>query len=132
MESVGPTRDPSRSEPGEGGEPKNLPKFKLRDKVGIFVALFGTLALVVLAADCSDPNVQHEEGGKSFVQFAGGCAVRYILAGAFALINLAHVVGLVLFESVNYHGGFAKFFARLSLYGTLVAIAVSALIGPTS
>jgi hypothetical protein len=42
-----------------------------------------------------------------------------------ALINLAHVVGLVLFQSVRYDGIFSRFFARLSLFGTPIAIAVA-------
>ena len=35
---------------------------------------------------------------------------------------LAHVVGLMLFESVGYRGMIERFFARLSLYGTPAAI----------
>jgi hypothetical protein len=34
------------------------------------------------------------------------------------------VVGLFLFQSVSYEGIFSRFFARLSLFGTPVAIAV--------
>jgi hypothetical protein len=41
---------------------------------------------------------------------------------------MAHVVGLTLFESVRYHGGFAKFFRTLSLVGTPVAVLVNLLI----
>lgn len=36
-------------------------------------------------------------------------------------MNLAHVVGLTLMESVSYRGGFAKFFRSLSLIGTPLA-----------
>jgi ABC-type proline/glycine betaine transport system permease subunit len=40
-----------------------------------------------------------------------------------------HVVGLLLFQSVGYHGMWSRFFARLSLIGTPVAVAVSLLLG---
>jgi hypothetical protein len=42
-----------------------------------------------------------------------------------ALVNLAHVVGLTLMESVRYRGGFAKFFRYLSLIGTPLAVVVT-------
>jgi hypothetical protein len=42
------------------------------------------------------------------------------------LINLAHVVGLTLFQAGPHRGGARDFFARLSLYGTPLAIVVSA------
>jgi hypothetical protein len=46
-----------------------------------------------------------------------------------ALVNLAHVVGLFLFQSVGYEGLWNRFFARLSLFGTLAALAVSLMLG---
>ena len=45
-----------------------------------------------------------------------------------ALANIAHVVGLFLFQSVGYRGLAAKGFAWLSLVGTPVAIILSLLI----
>jgi hypothetical protein len=44
-----------------------------------------------------------------------------------SLVNIAHVVGLLLFESVGYRGLWERFFARLSLIGTPAAIIVSLL-----
>jgi hypothetical protein len=41
---------------------------------------------------------------------------------------MAHVVGLLLMESVRYRGGFAKFFRTLSLVGTPLAIVINAAI----
>ena len=38
---------------------------------------------------------------------------------------MAHVVGLTLFESVHYHGGFAKIFRTLSLVGTPLAVLIN-------
>jgi hypothetical protein len=122
---------PAKGDPDAGGtRERNLPKFTTRDWLGIAVGIAGTIALFLIAGDCHDASVGHEEQGNQFVQFSGGCAIRYLLAGGFALINLAHVVGIVLFESVGYHGAAEKWFSRLSLYGTPAAIIVSLLIGP--
>jgi hypothetical protein len=104
---------------------RNLPPFRKQDLLGIVVAVVGTVVLLILAASCPDEN--HEQGGP-LVTIAGGCAPRYLLAGGFFLINLAHIGALLLMESVGYRGPFERFFARLSLFGTPVAIVVSALI----
>jgi hypothetical protein len=102
----------------------NLPPMTPRDLIGIAVAVVGTVALGILAsahagAD-SSPNL--EEG-----RLEGASEPALILlALAMALINLAHVVGLVFFQSVRYTGAWEKLFARLSLYGTPVAVAVAA------
>ena len=104
---------------------RNLPPFRKQDLLGIVVAIVGTLVLLILAASCPDKN--HEQGGP-LMTIAGGCAPRYLLAGGFFLINLAHVGALLLMESVGYRGPFERFFARLSLFGTPIAIVVSALI----
>jgi hypothetical protein len=45
---------------------------------------------------------------------------------------MAHVVGLTLFESVRYRGGFAKMFQRLSLVVTPTAVLVNLIIALTS
>jgi hypothetical protein len=93
-----------------------------RDVIGILVAIIGTLALGALAAECvgdaTGPN-DLEEG-----RLGAACAASILIALAMALINLAHVVGLFLFQSVGYEGLFSRFFARLSLFGTPVAIVV--------
>jgi hypothetical protein len=104
---------------------RNLPPFRTQDLLGIAVAIVGTIVLLILAASCADKN--HEEGGP-LMTIAGGCAPRYLLAGGFFLINLAHVGALLLMESVGYRGPFERLFARLSLFGTPVAIAISAVV----
>ena len=58
---------------------------------------------------------------------AGGAA-QILIAMGVALINMAHVVGLLLLESVNYHGGWQRFFRNLSLTATPLAILANALI----
>jgi hypothetical protein len=112
------------TEPGagrrSGWEPShNWPPLTGGDVAGILVAILGTLALAGLAALCID-DPDHTDPA---------CIARMLLALAFALLNLAHVVGLFLFESVGYRGMFSRFFARISLVGTPVAVAVSLLLG---
>jgi hypothetical protein len=119
-------REVERSQPGTAedeaaaGEVEispNLPRFSRRDLAGIVVAIVGTLVLAILAAN--PPG-----GADSF-----GGAARILIAMAFALINLAHVVGLVLFNSQRYRGAGQTLFSTLSLFGTPIAILVSLLIG---
>ena len=57
------------------------------------------------------------------------CAARILIALGMALINLAHVVGVFLFESAGYQGIWSRFFARLSLFGTPIAIVAALLLG---
>jgi hypothetical protein len=106
----------------EGWRPSyNWPPLARRNVIGILVAVFGTLVLGTLAAECvgdATGSNDLEEG-----RLGAACAASILIALAMALINLAHVVGLFLFQSVGYEGFFSRFFARLSLFGTPVAIA---------
>lgn len=105
----------------------NWPPLSSRDLAGIAVAVLGTLLLAVLAAACvgdAGGGQDHEEG-----RLDAACAARILIALGMALINLAHVVGLFLFQSVGYQGMWSRFFARLSLYGTTAAVAASLLLG---
>jgi hypothetical protein len=99
----------------------NFPPLTIANVGGIIVAIVGTIVLVILAATCTGSQV----GGDSTNT---GCVVRYFLAGIVGLVNVAHVVGLMLFESVPYHGFWQRFFARLSLFGTPAAIIASLLV----
>jgi hypothetical protein len=105
----------------------NFPPLSRRDIFGILVAVVGTLVLGALAAkgvaDSHGNGADHEEGRAG----AEGAAL-VLIALAMALINLAHVVGLFLFQSVRYEGMFSRFFARLSLFGTPAAIVVALII----
>jgi hypothetical protein len=107
---------------GELGEDEvrlsaNLPPFSRRDLAGIIVAIVGTVVLAILAAN--------PPGGTD--SFAG--AARILIAMGFALINLAHVVGLVFFSSQRYRGAGESLFGNLSLFGTALGIVVSVLLG---
>jgi hypothetical protein len=90
------------------------------DIVGILVAALGTAALVLIAVVTADGDA----GSYGPVTIA-----RILIATGVLLINLAHVVGIFFFESVDYHGPFQRFFAGLSMFGTLGAVAVSLAIG---
>ena len=105
----------------------NWPPLTRREVGGIVVAVVGTILLGVFAskgvADSHGNGNDHEEG-----RLGVEAAAAVLIALAMALINLAHVVGLFLFQSVRYDGIFSRFFARLSLVGTPVALAVSAVL----
>ena len=105
----------------------NLPPLSRRDIAGILVAVFGTLLLGILAAKCVGNANGHSDFEEGRLDFS--CAARILIALAFALINLAHVVGIFLFESAGYQGIWSRFFARLSLFGTPIAIAAALLLG---
>jgi hypothetical protein len=108
-----------------GSESGNLPPFATRDLIGLVIAIVGTLVLGVLAATCdSGPGESIEHGGGTSPE----CTARILIAVGVALINAAHIVGLFLFQSVRYRGGWARMFAILSLVLTPVAIVASLLI----
>jgi len=112
IETAGPgTRDPA-----EGHEIGSayLPGLSRADFAGMVAGIFGTIVAAVLAAAVTVDN-----GDTS-----GRAAVAILIAIGIALINVAHVVGLVLMESVRYRGGFAKLFRSLSLIGTPLAVVV--------
>lgn len=94
---------------------QNLPYFSPRDLAGMVVGVVGTIATVVLAAAGPGPG-------------SGWGAVSILVAIGIALINMAHVVGLTLFESVRYRGGWETFFRTVALIATPAAVAVNLLI----
>lgn len=114
----------TREDAGEvEGQSPNMPPFSPRDVLGIVVAIVGTIVLVIIAATGSD-NLNSNGGFGS--ETGGGLSnqtVRIIIAGAMALVNIAHVVGLTLFQAGPYRGGARDLFAKLSLYSTPLAIA---------
>jgi hypothetical protein len=99
---------------------QNWPPLSREDIAGIAVAGLGTAALIMIAVI----SAGGEHGNYSVVTIA-----RTLIATGFLLINMAHIVGILFFESVDYHGTFQKFFARLSMFGTTTAILVSLAIG---
>jgi hypothetical protein len=99
---------------------QNWPPLSRMDIIGIAVAGLGTAALVMIAVI----SAGGEHGNYGAVTIA-----RILIATGVLLINMAHVVGILFFESVDYHGPFQRFFARLSMFGTAAAVTVSLAIG---
>lgn len=110
------TNDPDESEVVIS---ENLPHFSRGDFVGMVIGVVGTIATIVLAAAAAASGSGPEVGWK---------AVAIGIAMATALVNMAHVVGLTLFESVHYRGGWERFFRTLALVGTPLAVLVNLLI----
>lgn len=111
------TLDEGTHDPAEGHEIGSayLPGLSRADFAGMVTGLFGTIVAAVLAA-----AVTAENGSIS-----GSAAAAILIAIGIALVNVAHVVGLTLMESVRYRGGFAKLFRSLSLIGTPLAVLVN-------
>ncbi len=94
-----------------------LPGLSRGDLMGMTLGIIGTIIVAILAAVATSGTT-----GEGWAGVAIGIAI------AIALVNMAHVVGLLLMESVRYRGGFAKFFRTLSLVGTPLAILINAAI----
>jgi hypothetical protein len=92
-----------------------VPGLTRSDMVGIVMGIVGTIAAIILAA-----AISADSGDET-----GRAAVAILVAIGIALVNLAHVVGLTLMESVRYRGGFAKMFRNLSIFGTPLAVLVN-------
>lgn len=115
IEEAGPGREPAREDEHDVEISSNLPAFSRGGLAGMVVAVIGTIVVIVLAAVGPGPD-------------SPGGAAQILIAMAVALINMAHVVGLTLLESVHYRGGWQRFFRILSLTVTPVAIVVNGLI----
>jgi hypothetical protein len=104
---------------------RNWPPMTAQNVVGILVAVIGTLLLGLLAAKAAgDANGHDLEEGR----LGAAGAATILIATAMALLNLAHVVGLFLFQSTGYEGLWSRFFSRVSLVGTPIAVVVAAIL----
>jgi hypothetical protein len=99
---------------------QNMPPLSRMDMLGIAVAALGSAALIMIAVISAGGEHGH---------YSGVTIARTLIATGALLINMAHVVGILFFESVDYHGPFQRLFARLSMYGTTAAVIVSLAIG---
>ncbi|HNC14797.1 MAG TPA: hypothetical protein PLV77_02735 [Solirubrobacterales bacterium] len=98
-------------------ETRNFPPLKKMDIAGILIGFIGTVALGMVAV-----AVGTEDGGGNL---SGSAAIVLLIAMGAFLINVAHIVGLLFFESVRYSGIWQKFMARLSIGITTIGLAVS-------
>jgi hypothetical protein len=111
------TDGPGTHDPAEGHEVGSayLPGLSRGDFAGMVAGIFGTIVAALLAAAIASESDE----------VAGQAAAAILIAIGIALVNMAHVVGLTLMESVRYRGGFAKLFRNLSLVGTPLAVVVN-------
>ena len=89
------TRDPTE---GHQIGSAYLPGLTRTDFAGMVAGVFGTILAAILAGAVAVDNGN----------VTGRAAAAILIAIGVALINMAHVVGLTLMESVSYQGGFAK------------------------
>lgn len=115
IEEAGPGRKSPAGADRELTLSANLPRFSRGDLLGMLVAVVGTIVAIVLAA--TGPGSESPGG-----------AAQILIAMAVALINMAHVVGLTLLESVRYRGGWQRFLRNLSLTATPLAVVANTLI----
>ncbi len=94
---------------------RNLPRVTRGDLASIVIAIVGTIVVIVLAA--TGPGAES----------AGGAA-QILIAMGVALINMAHVVGLTLLESVHARGRPQRLFRNLSMTATPLAVVANGLI----
>jgi hypothetical protein len=118
-------RAPAGADRGfEGERSSKLPGLRTRDGLGLLVGILGTVALIFLAGDCAS-----DQGSQGLADDFDSCALRMLLAGGAFLVNLGHLGALLMMQSVDYHGPFERFFARVSLFGTPIAVLISLLLG---
>jgi hypothetical protein len=115
VEESGPGLAPPPGAEHEVQLSPNLPRFSRGDLAGIVVAIVGTVTAAILAGTGPGPD-------------SAGGAAQILIAIGIALVNLAHVVGLTMMESVNYRGGPQRAFRNLSTIGTPLAVLANALI----
>jgi hypothetical protein len=105
-----------RGEDGSYGLPINR-----RDSAGIVVGFLCTIILGILAA--KGVSNSHTGGGNHEESRLGTEVVPMLLiALAFALINLGNIVALILAQGVRFEGLFNRFFSKMSLIGTPLAL----------
>jgi len=92
-----------------------LPGLSRADFAGMVAGILGTIVVAVLAAAVTADSSEA----------TGRAAAAILIAIGLALLNMAHVVGLTLMESVRYRGGFAKLFRSLSLIGTPLGVLIN-------
>jgi hypothetical protein len=106
---------------GRGESGAYLPPVNRRDIAGIVVGFLCTIVLGILAAKGLANS--HTGGGNHEEDRTGAeAAAMLLIALAFALINLGHIVALILAQGVRAEGLFNRFFAKVSLFGTPLAL----------
>ncbi len=112
-----PAHERTREE--EIRETRNFPPLRKRDMAGILVGFIGTVALGMIAVAAGN-----EDSG----QLSGGSAAIVLIAVGAFLFNVAHIVGLLFFQSVRYTGIWERFMARGSVLVTSAGLAAALLL----
>lgn len=97
-------------------ETRNFPPLLRRDIAGILIGFIGTVALGMIAV-----AIGNDDSG----ELSGAAAVVVLIAIAAFLLNVAHIVALLFFESVRYTGIWERFMSRMSIVVTGVGLAVA-------
>ena len=97
----------------------NLPPFTGRDIFGILLAIIGTLALGLIAAEAA---ISEDRA------ISGTTAIILILAIPAFIINTSYVVTVLLARSLGVQGVWLTLFQRISLLWTVGALVVSLLL----
>lgn len=98
---------------------RNFPPFEKRDAIAILFGFAGTFALALMAVDSGISDNGDISGGSA--------AILLMAMGAF-LLNVAHTVGVLFFESVHYKGIWDKFMVWISVGYTTVALVAAVIL----
>lgn len=107
-------------EEGETEISHNFPPLRLRDVIAMIFGIVGSIVLVILAAIAA-----LDQPGSGI---EGVAAAKMLIAIGVLLINAAHVVALIFFQSLRYRGVFERFTSTVTIGVTSVAIIVSLLL----
>ena len=115
---IGVNRDGGRAETEEEEieRTRNVPPLTGRDVIGILVGFIGTIVLGLISVEAGLDDGSSIDGAAA--------AILLLAIGSF-LLNAAHIVGLLFFQSVRYTGIWERFMARLSMGYTIGALVVS-------
>lgn len=116
---IGVLHEPPEHEP-DPDISANFPPLRIRD---IFAMVFGVVGSIVLVILAGASAVSQPGSG-----IEGASAAKMLIAIGALLINAAHVVALIFFQSVRYEGIFERFASRFTIIGTSIAIIVSLII----
>ena len=95
-----------------------VPGLTRGDLTGMLLGILGTITIIILAAAAAASG----SGINGWHAAAIGIAI------AVALVNMSHVIGLTLMESVRYRGAFAKSFRSVVLVSTSLGLLANLLI----
>lgn len=95
---------------------RNVPPVRRQDAVAILFGFVGTFAMALMAVD---------SGISDNGDISGGSAAILLLAMGAFIINVAHTVGVLVFESVHYEGVWEKFIAWSAIIFTAFAVVAS-------